>query len=90
MNQKINCVVCTFKKKEHCHQVCKGCIIKSGKKECPVCRQVVKLSEKESDKCDYYFKQLLLDNLKEYNPYLQYHFEDSKLLDLIVTQFNNI
>ena len=30
-----------------CHWVCKNCIIKSGKEECPVCRQLVILSKEE-------------------------------------------
>ena len=35
-----------------CHWVCKNCVILTGKKECPVCRQPVILSSIESKKCE--------------------------------------
>jgi hypothetical protein len=34
-----------------CHWVCKNCVILSGKKECPVCRQPVILNKLEQNRC---------------------------------------
>jgi hypothetical protein len=48
-----DCLICCEKLIENCplfpcyHWVCKNCIIKSGKEECPVCRQLVILSKQD-------------------------------------------
>jgi len=34
------------------HWICKKCIIKSGKNECPICRQEVQLTKMESKQCN--------------------------------------
>ncbi len=67
---KINCIVCTTKKIEYCHQVCKSCIIKSGKEQCPVCRETVNLSKNEKRKCDLYRKKMIFDTFKDHNLHL--------------------
>ncbi len=49
-----------------CHWVCKNCVIKTGKKECPICRQQVILSSTDSKKCEkVYEKQIREKNLQQ-------------------------
>ena len=45
------------------HWVCVNCVINSGKLECPICRQSVKLSEKDEQKCNK--KALKINKEKE-------------------------
>jgi hypothetical protein len=42
-----------------CHWICKNCVIKTGKKECPVCRQPVILSSVDDKKCKKVLEKIM-------------------------------
>jgi len=67
---KIECIVCYKNKYNCCHNVCKTCIIKSGKNSCPICRQLVELTLKEEKKLIDKKNNLEINSFKDANPYL--------------------
>lgn len=47
-----------------CHWICKDCIIHTGKKECPVCRQEVHLDKEEEKKLNQVSRRLQREKIE--------------------------